>query len=346
MAVSENIATLTNNLQTAKEAYDRAVSNKESSTIIAAAKEILDKAQEAYDSATSQPTAVTFINKDGVQTAADYGISEALLNDPTYGTELSAVYALFKTNNVGAALEALFKTKYYTNLSGTVRSRLKEKTTQLEVYKDNLKKYGLASRKRLVSSGIKMSQTEFDGLVEKAYELGMDDNQLDQFLLTSGKITGFGGSVLGDTSALKNYAASFGVSNYLNSNYWTEKSKDLFAGTVTIDDIQAEIRMKSASAFPSYADQIGNGVSVDSIASAYKGAMANILEIDQDSITYNDPRLRQALQAVGPDGKPTTKPLWQFERELRTTKEWEYTNNARDTMDSISMKVLRDMGLA
>ena len=191
-----------------------------------------------------------------------------------------------------------------------------------------------------------MSQTEFDELVEKAYELGMDDNQLDQFLLTSGKITGFGGSVLGDTSALKNYAASFGVSNYLNSNYWEQKQKDLFAGTVTIDDIQAEIRMKSASAFPSYADQIGNGVSVDSIASAYKGAMANILEIDQDSITYNDPRLRQALQAVGPDGKPTTKPLWQFERELRTTKEWEYTNNARDTMDSMSMKVLRDMGLA
>ena len=344
--LTEKLAVITDNLKKAQEAYDKAVSNKESSTIIAAEKATLDEAQKAYDLAAPQRSDVAGANKSGVQTAAEYGISEALLNDPTYGAELSAVYAFFKTNNVGAALEALFKTKYYTTLSGTVRSRLKEKTTQNEVYKDNLKKYGLSSRKRLVSSGIKMSQTEFDELVAKAYDLGMDDNQLDQFLLTSGKITGFGGSVLGDTSALKNYAASFGVSNYLNSNYWEQKQKDLFAGTVTIDDIQAEIRMKSASAFPSYADQIGNGVSVDSIASAYKGAMANILEIDQDSITYNDPRLRQALQAVGPDGKPTTKPLWQFERELRTTKEWEYTNNARDTMDSMSMKVLRDMGLA
>lgn len=282
----------------------------------------------------------------GIETAANYGISEALLNDPVYGTELAAVYAFFKSNNVGAALEALFKTKYYTAIGATVRARLKEKTTQPEVYKDSLNKYGLASRKRLVSSGIKISQAEFDNLIQKAYDSGMDDNQVDQFLLTSGKITGFGGSVLGDTSALKNYANSFGVTNYLDKNYWEQKQRDLFAGVVTTDDIQAEIRMKSASAFPAYADQINNGVSVDSIASAYKGAIASILEVDADSITYSDPRLRQALQAVGPDGKPITKPLWQFERELRTTKEWEYTDNARNSMDNLSMTVLRDMGVA
>jgi hypothetical protein len=282
----------------------------------------------------------------GVETAANYGISEALLNDPIYGEELGAVYAFFKSNNIGAALDALFKTKYYTTLSGTVRSRLKEKTTQFEVYKDSLKKYGLASRKRLVSSGIKMSQTEFDRLIEKAYDLGMDDNQLDQFLLTSGKITGFGGNVLGDTSALKNYASSFGVDSYLNKSYWEQKQKDLFAGTTTIDDIQEEIRMKSASAFPAYAEQINNGVSVDSLASAYKGAISTILEVDPDSVTYNNPYLRRALQAVGSDGKPTVVPVWQFERDLRSTKEWEYTDNAIAYTDNVSMKILRDMGLA
>jgi hypothetical protein len=282
----------------------------------------------------------------GIETASNYGISEALLNDPVYGTELSAVYAFFKSNNVGAALDALFKTKYYTTLSGTVRSRLKEKTTQFEVYKDSLQKYGMSARKRLVSSGIKMSQTEFDRLIEKAYDLGMDDNQLDQFLLISGKVTGFGGSVLGDTSALKNYASSFGVDSYLNKSYWEQKQKDLFAGTTTMDDIQAEIRMKSASAFPAYAEQINNGVSVDSLASAYKGAISTILEVDPDSVTYNNPYLRRALQAVGADGKPTVVPVWQFERDLRSTKEWEYTDNAIAYTDNVSMKVLRDMGLA
>ena len=74
--------------------------------------------------------------------------------------------------------------------------------------------------------------------------------------------------------------------------------------------------------------------------------MSSILERDVDSITYDDPRLRQALQYIGADGKPSVKPLWQFEKELRSTPEWGYTNNARDTIDSLSLKVMRDWGLA
>jgi hypothetical protein len=73
--------------------------------------------------------------------------------------------------------------------------------------------------------------------------------------------------------------------------------------------------------------------------------MASVLEKDADSITYDDPRLRAALQYVDANGKPSVKPLWQFERELRMTPEWELTNNARTTVDNLAYKVLSDMGL-
>jgi hypothetical protein len=284
--------------------------------------------------------------QEGVQTAYTYGISEALFADPTYGAELKAVYELFKAGNTGKALEELYKTKYYTTLNSTVKSRMKQRLEQPDVYKDSVDKYKVSARKRLVDSGVKINMTDFDALATQAYERGLDDNQFDELIKFSGKITGFGGNIIGDTSSLKNYANSFGVSKYLGQAYWDQKSKDLFTGTTTVDDIQDEIRRTAASAFPGYADQINNGISVDSIASAYKGAMANILERDPDSITFEDPTLRQALQAIGPDGKPVVKPLWQFERELRSKPEWEYTNNARDTIDSLSLKVLRDWGLA
>ena len=103
--------------------------------------------------------------------------------------------------------------------------------------------------------------------------------------------------------------------------------------------------MDSASAFPAYASQIEKGVSLEALASAYKSSMANILERDPDSISFEDPYLRRALQYTQ-DGKPAIKPLWEFEKELRSTPEWEYTNNARDVIDSLSLKVLRDWGLA
>lgn len=283
---------------------------------------------------------------ENISTAASYGISEALFNDPIYGDEIKAIFDLFKANQPGPALEALFKSRYYKELSSTVRNRMKTKMEQPGQYTDALNKYKISARKRLVTAGIKIDQQEFDKLAATAYDRGLDDNQFDELIKFSGKISGFGGNILGDTTSLKSYANSFGVGKYLGDAYWKQKSADLFIGRTTIDDIQAEIRATAASAFPGYADQINNGISVDAIGSAYKGAMATILERDADSITFEDPILRSALQYVGPDGKPAVKPLWQFEKELKSRPEWEYTNNARDTMDSLTLKVFRDMGIA
>lgn len=306
----------------------------------AAAIAAADAAKKAAEDAAAAQAGIN------AQTAASYGISEALFADPIYGAEIRAIFDLFKANKPGPALEALFKSKYYTQLSSTVRNRMKTKAEQPGQYTDALNKYKTSARKRLVTAGIKIDMTDFDTLAATAYDRGLDDNQFDELLKFSGKITGYGGNILGDTSALKSYANSFGVGNYLDKAYWDQKSNDLFLGITTTEDIQAEIRKTAASAFPGYAQQIENGISVDSIASAYKGAMATILERDSDSITFNDPTLRAALQYVGPDGKPAVKPLWQFEKELRSKPEWEYTNNARDSIDSLSLKVLKDWGLA
>lgn len=282
------------------------------------------------------------IANTGIVAASSYGITEALLEAHP---ELKPIYELFKAGNTSGALEALFKTAYYKSTSSTVKAREKMRLEQPGAYADAFDKYKGAARQRLVTTGIRIDNNAFNDLAQKAYDAGMDDYQFDKSILISGKITGFGGNILGDTTSLKAYANSFGVDKYLDANYWTQKQKDLFEGSITTDDIQKEIRDKASSAFPGYADQINNGVSVDSIASAYKGAMANILERDADSITYDDPRLRAALQYVTPDGKPSTKPLWQFEKELRSSPEWAYTNNGREQIDTISLKVMRDMGL-
>jgi hypothetical protein len=299
-------------------------------------------AAAAAAKAAAEAKAKQELENAGVAAAASFGISQALL---AAHPELVAVYNMFKAGNTAGATEALYATDYYKNSSSTVKQREKQKLEQPAVYADSLEKYKIAARQRLVTTGIKIDVAAFDLLAADAYAKGMDDNQFDQAIMVSGKITGFGGNILGDTTTLKAYASSFGVDKYLDANYWTQKQKDLFMGTITANDIEKEIRDKAASAFPGYADQINNGVTVDSIASAYKGAMANLLERDADSITYDDPRLRAALQYVGPDGKPSTKPLWQFEKELRSSPEWQYTNNARNTVDSMSLKVLQDWGM-
>lgn len=283
----------------------------------------------------------------GMETAAAYGISEALLNDPTYGAEITSVYELFKAGNTGAALEALYKTKYYTTMNATVRARKKEQLEQPDVYKDSLEKYSLTARKRLTQSGVKIDQGVFDSIIANAYATGMSDAQVDQAIITSGKITGFGGNILGDTTDLKTYAGQFGVNTLLNDAYWQSKSQALFAGTTTTDDIQNEIRQLSASAFPAYADGIMNGTSIQAQGSNVIQSVATLLERDPDTVTFDDPMVKRIMQYVDPTtGKPARMPQWMVERTVKADPSWGLTNNGRDTIDSLTLKVFKDWGLA
>jgi hypothetical protein len=275
--------------------------------------------------------------------AAALGITKAMIN--TY-PELQAVFDLWNAGKEAQAKAAFNNTNFFKNNNQTVRERLTAQANQPGAYAKNLEDYKIKTRKRLVTAGVKIDDATFTNLVNNAYTTGMTDDQVDQYIIAHGLTGKIGGTTGGDVADLQAYARSFGVGGYFDKAYWSQKSTDLFAGNTTSDDIQADIRSKAASAFPAYASQINNGVSVDAIASAYRGSIASILEVDPDSITYDNKYLKQALQTVDANGQPTTKPIWQFEKELRQTKDWEYTNNARDTIDNLSLKVLRDWGLA
>lgn len=277
---------------------------------------------------------------DGTETAASYGISEALL---AAHPELRPVYELFKAGNTGKALEELFKTEYYKTMSAVVKTREKQKLEQPEVYADSVQKYKLLAQKRLVNTGIKIDTATFNSLVENAYAKGMSDDQLDQAIAASGKITGFGGNILGDTTTLKTYAASFGVNNLLNDAYWTSKQTALFQGTITTEDIQKEIRDLSASAFPAYADGIANGLSIASQASNVITSYATFLEKDPETVDFNNPTVRKITQYVDPvTGKPARMPQWMVEKTIKSDPEWGFTKNGQKTIDDLTLKVSND----
>jgi hypothetical protein len=269
-----------------------------------------------------------------------FGLSAALIK--AY-PELQEVYDLLYGPNKDEAEAKLkyYQTNYYKSISATSSDRTLQKESQPGIYANNLEKYKLAQRKRLTTAGV--SNVD-DATLEAAYLGGWDDNQLDIKALAGKGTKPLGGDALGTADALKTFANSFGMT-YSPSQY-DKWSIDIFSGNTTIDDLKNKVKTDAASAYPAYAEQILKGTSLDSLASAYRTSIANILEVDPDSVDYNNPFLRRALQNVGPDGKPIIKPIWQFEKELRSSKEWEYTNNARDTMDTLSLKVLRDWGLA
>lgn len=276
---------------------------------------------------------------DGQAQAVAFGLTKGLIEKYP---ELQRVWELFLAGNITDAKLAYYETNYYKNLGTAAKNRTVLKTTQPGVYQQELDKFILQEKKRLIAKGIKLDDAALTKLLGEAYDQGLSDDQIDLKVLSVNK-SPFTGDTLAEVQSLNQYANAFGI-NYSQKDI-DQWSRDIFAGLTTAADVQAKIRQDSASAFPAYAANIEKGTSLEALASAYKSSMAAILERDPDTITFQDPLLRRALQYTV-DGKPAVKPLWQFEKELRSTPEWEYTNNARDTIDSLSLKVLRDWGLA
>lgn len=289
----------------------------------------------------------TGVDTSGFTTSTGFVLSKVLLEDPTYGPGprgLQAVYDAWAAGDETQALNLYFQSDWYTKLGKTAATRYSTSLNQPDVYKADEGAYIASQKARLSAVGVDINDPELDKWLKQAYAGNLNDAQLNSLIAKSASFgTKFGGDILTQTESLKQYARSFGLS-YTDSKF-TQWGKDLFSNNITASEIQKSIQEEAASAYPAFADQILKGVTLDSLASSYKSTMATLLEIDADSIGYNDPTLRKALQYVGPDGKPATKPLWQFESDLRSDARWQFTNNARDSIDSMQYKVMKDWGL-
>jgi len=83
---------------------------------------------------------------------------------------------------------------------------------------------------------------------------------------------------------------------------------------------------------------LDNGIDLDAIYSPYKNVMASVLEINPESITLNDPVLRGAITGE------KELPIYEFQRQLRKDSRWQYTNQAKEEVSDVALKVLRDFG--
>ncbi len=143
--------------------------------------------------------------------------------------------------------------------------------------------------------------------------------------------------------ALKATAASYGVS--YSPDWYTQSAKDILTGKVDNDTLNQQLKELAKSRYPSLAKQIDAGYTVKQIASPYLQSMATILEINPNDISLEDPTIKQAFTSIDDQGQPSTRPLWQFEKELKQDPRWAYTKNAQQELMGTAYKVLSDFGL-
>ena len=298
-------------------------------------------AAEAKAKADAEAAAKT---ATGNAEALALGITEVLIKA---FPELQSIFNDFAKGNIAKARLVYFNSNYFKNLTTTAQTRQGKKATQPGVYAQEFDAFKAEQKKRLISKGF-MWSPEIEALLEDSFLKGYTDTQLEIAILNSGKMgSKIGGSALGTVNALKDYADDQGVNKILPKSYWDKVSMGLLDGSLTNETIKEELKGFAISAFPAYSKGIEAGRSFSLQTSALRQTIANLLEVDIDTVTNDNPVFKELVGYLNPKTQtPEIVPLWQAEKIVKSKDEWNYTKNARDTYDTLGLKVLRDMGLA
>jgi len=280
----------------------------------------------------------------GKAEAIALGITETIL--ATF-PELKSIFADFLAGNIAKARLDYFNSNYFKNIGDVAKRRQTQQKTQPGVYAQDFDAWKQTLKVKLINDGF-LWNPEIEALLEPLYLKGDSDTQIKIAILNSGKMgKGIGGSALGVVNALRQEANDQGVNRILPASYWDKVGIGILSGTMTEETISEEIKGFAMSAYPAYAKGIQEGRSFALQTSASRQLIANLLEVDVDTVTNDNPVFKQIAGYLNPKTQtPEIMPLWDQERFIKSTDQWLYTKNARDTFDNLGLKVLRDWGLA
>jgi hypothetical protein len=191
--------------------------------------------------------------------------------------------------------------------------------------------------------GVELTDGQINSLGYDYASGNIDATTVKSRIASTGNINFATGEAAKTIDSLKATAASYGVS--YDPSWYNQSAKDILTGKVDNDTLTQQLKDMAKSRYPSLAKQIDSGYTVKQIASPYLQSMANILEINPNDITMEDPTIKQAFTSLNTDGQPSTKALWQFEQDLKQDPRWRFTKNAQTDLMGTARKVLQDFGL-
>jgi cell division protein ZapA (FtsZ GTPase activity inhibitor) len=272
-----------------------------------------------------------------------------------YSNPTSVVDKKFKDDMLQAA-RTVSELNYGNAVAG------KRVQASLEGYLSTPQKYGFAATGVKAGPSAQDIKVKADAIRIYATDLGvgLDDAAVNKLarewaagnfdtttikpqIARSGKIDFTKGSAAEQLNTLKELAGSYGMQ--YDQGWYNTAATNVLTGKDDIETYKQYVKEQAKSKFPTLVAQLDQGFTVRQLASPYIQTMSNILEIDPNTIGLNDVYVNQALTGLNAEGKPSTKPLWQFEQDLRKDPRWNFTKNAQDSLMNTTRKVLQDFGL-
>ena len=281
--------------------------------------------------------------------------------------ELNALYNQVRNSDGSFKYDAntiatmINDTNWYRLNGPTVAQKILDRIKGGEnAYREGVNEYRISVSKVANELGLDASNPSVSGylasLGENAYLHNWTPAQIENVLVSNPDIFKNikGGLYASQTQDLADFAHTMGfdVSDGDRINYQQRLvgmvDKNGVRVRSSVDDIKADIRNKAIALFPVFGDQIKAGVSMWDLTSAYRQKMADVLEMDPDTINWTDPLWKDGkiFQSVDQKtGKVIARPLYEVDKLLRADDRWQYTKNANDLYDKYTYSILNKFGM-
>jgi len=182
-------------------------------------------------------------------------------------------------------------------------------------------------------SGSTTTQTSTGGVTKEDREL-LAARFVDRYIDTKG-VQNVGGAVGANLASIRKLASDYNVA--LSDAEIRRYAVSALTDRNVLETAKVKIQNTSKFRYQNLASFIDQGLTVRDIASQYINKMANVLEVNPDTIKLDDKYIDNALT--------NNLNFTDFNKVLRSSPQWEYTTNAREEAAGYANKILQDFGL-
>jgi NlpC/P60 family protein len=276
--------------------------------------------------------------------ASEYGFAYSFLNSIP---ELKTLFGQYVNENWSKEMfmAKVRDTEWWKTHSDTQRQVQQMKKTDPATYQAQLGATKIQVQQLAAEMGAIIPPAKLGKIAAQVLETGADENVLRD---TLGKYVGFQkGTLRGEAGAYAMSAKQFAYEQGITLDDQTVKNQAALISRklATEADFKNQMTQQAISAYPSYKQQLEAGQTMMDIANPYIQIMAQELDLNPESIKLSDPLIKQALNGINSDGKPTGLDQTSFLNRLRNDPRWARTQSAQDKVMNVGLDVLKSMGL-
>lgn len=219
----------------------------------------------------------------------------------------------FIRDSVGVQANPVDAEQYYKELTKLERSKVAKQVT--------------------TRSGTTTTQVATPGVTKEDREL-LAAKFINRYIDTKG-IQNVGGAVGGNLANVRKLAADYNVT--LSDAEIRKYAISALTDRNVLETAKVKIQNTAKVRYQNLGQYLDQGLTVRDVASQYINKMANVLEVNPDTIKLDDRYIETALS--------TLPNFNDFNKMLRNSPQWQYTTNAREEASGYANKILQDFGL-